>query len=1033
MFKTRLLLSKIGLMIGLVSVLVILVAPMASVHAESSQPVVGEPPPIFVTGAETCWAIQAAYLTASPYDKDMVLAEFNKCLQDELTRAQIWEGQVGDYWYRRSSQISQSFEFKIKIALLGGVLNAMGYAAQRIAYETAQLILTGGQGDQPMFWNQPIGEWIQNVGEQSSSMFISQLDEAIGTYTEDKLGTKISFCTKPNPLALSMSLSGVQPIEMMKPTCTLSAMASNFSAIADMVESGDALRIQKAQFDPSANDLAIGIEINNRKVQGELDAMKNQLAQRQESQGMKPIMDAISWKLKYPSVMANESLKSMDPVTVAYQNQKDQESYMMDAFWQTGLEGIAAITVATFANTMVVGILQRIFKQDSSPAGDSINATPSQMKIKFTALQNADASGDAVDLYERQSFAKALGDYIVPNFSSTEDKDILSELSTCVTPRGRWSCAMDQALTVAISAGTKDGALTVGRAAGIGQEGASYSPNGQGLHADWELIPESDIKNNTDPACAQRAYCAGNLKKMRLARILPIGWEMAANSIYNLKKNGKYILLGEVIRNFYNCNDKGEIDKDHPWCHLVDPNWILTSPKYQCRAKGYGDTIMPGTGTRFEDCGDVVSCLGTNQNNECTQGYGYCLAERPVYKFDSKTCEPQFASCRTYSGPLGMASYLRNSVDRGHCSEENMGCAWYATERYVTSTQTADGLWVGTVTSGPRVYYDGTVKPCTAEGCSKVYRFEPGQQALNLVQNGSFESVQKDDQGSIKSLDGWHTGSQCSLDKSVLSDNSYDKVSNLSMDGASCKGAEQDIQISQNRYYVLSFYLKTQAKSEKDASTVTFYKTVGGSQQPITSNIAAYEDCAASGNQLIFNKTASDSWVRTTCKFVSPKDATSLKLVLAGAPGVLRYDAIQLEEGQNPTLFGEGVAAQLAESYLKIAPDEYKCTGNDATDNTACKRFARVCTQTDVGCQGYKDTEDLTAPEIPATLSTKDLCPAICAGYGEYRKLASSFDLVKSADKQYDDPNDDTIAYFIPSLAAQCSLEEVGCEAFTSL
>lgn len=955
-----------------------------------------------------------------------------------------YKAELSSYAYQMRAYTMKTWEWRIKTALVGGLLDAMALVTQRLAYQTAQLILTGGNSKEPMFWNQPIGEWLENVANDASSVFLGRLDTQIYEWTKENTGLGFGLCRRPDPLTLKLALS-IGKQGMVPPgSCALSQMGDNFEAIADMVESGDAVDIQRPQFVAGPNnDLSATLSINYFKMSDEMRAERDKLYQRFEGQGMKQVTDVISGKIKYPSLAANNSLLEMDPVKMMNRKDEFQKQAMLDAYWETGLEGVAWITLSTFVNTMVVGILERIFKQDA-PGGDSINASELQVEWTFNAIKNQDASGDAQDLYERESFAKALGDYIVPNYSSREDRDLIGELMTCVTPRGRWSCSMDQAFAVAIMTGGADGALTVGRASGVGME-KSGGQAGQGLHPDWELVPESDIKNNSDPSCAQRAYCAGNLKKLRLARILPIGWEMAANSPYNIKKNGKYITLSEVIRGYFECNDQGQLDVDHPWCHLIDPNWILAAPKYQCRAKGYGDTLMPNVGTRLEECGDIVSCLSTNQKGECVGGYGYCMAERPVYRFDAQECQSQFASCRTWQSSKGATlSGLRYTVERGSCSEENIGCMWYATDRKVADAKSPDGLWVGTVTSGPRVYLDGTAEPCTSEGCTKMLRVDVGSTALNLVNNGSFE---QDVPGAttFQSFVGWNLESNmgCPDGGVPLATEAFEGsrawgVSGAQYDG--CYNTWQYVQVVPNRNYTISFYYKIPVGGtlQNNPIGLSFAKFIPDEEPKLTdpASVATYGDCAWSGTtkQIIStpNLLADGNWQRWTCQFVSPKGADMLHLNL-NMNSALSLDDVQLEEGEFSTSFVDGVA-DLDEAYLKIAPDEYACTGNDAQDNPACKRFARVCRQPDVGCQGYKDIEDPTAPEIPASLSVIDQCPAVCAGYGEYRKLPSSFDLVKDeVNTQFSDPEDDGVAYFVPSLADKCTLSDVGCEAFTSM
>jgi len=993
---------------------------------------------------------------ANPYGgSGPMYAGYIQCIQAYNGQIQAWREATIAHWNRRSLQIMQTWQWRIKVALLNGVLDAMGLVAQRIAYQTAQLVLTGGHSQEAMFWNQTPGEFLTQVGDDASSVFLTKMDTVMKQWTQENLGTSFGLCAAPGlPLTMKFALSIGRQGMIQPGSCTVGHMKDNFEAIGDMVNSGDAIKIQQPQFTPGPNnDLSAMLSINNIYIQNAINKQRDMGLSREEAKGMKQVTDIISGKIRYPSFMANEELAKLDPITMDLTVKNKQEGAMLQAYWETGLEGVGWITLSTFTNTLVVGILERIFKHD--PEGASVNATQQQYEITFSALQNADAAGDSQDLYERQSFAKALGDYVTPNYRSTEDRDMVSALMVCTEPRTRWNCAMDQAMAVAITAGTKDGGITVGRAAGVGSEKAAYSPGGQGLHADWELVPENDIRTNSDPACSQRAYCAGNLKKLRLARIVTIGWEMAANSPYNLKREGKYITLGQVIRGFYDCNDKGELDKDHPWCHLVDPNWILIAPKYQCRAKGYGDALIPGIGTRLEECGDMVTCLSSDSTGQCTGGYGYCLAERSVYRFDAKECESQFASCRTWQSSKGETlSGLRYSIERGHCSTENIGCMWYATQRYATSTKSPDNLWAGTVTSGPRVYFDGSVKTCTGEGCTKMLRVNIGETALNLLQNGSFEDRQEATVSGVTTLTGL-TGwvfavppTSCSngytaLD-SVLSDDGYDQAGSLALKNSGCSvpvNVMQAVPVATNRNYTLSMAVKAVTVASANKAIVKLYTKLKADGTPdpasqIVDKVAAYQDCTwdVADHQLIFNvNQASTTWQSQACQFVTPKGTVAASVSLIAGGNDILYDAVQLEEGEYSTAFVDGVA-DLEATYLKIAPEEYKCTGNDSEDNPACKRFARMCRQTEVGCQGYKDMEDPTAPEVPAMLSVKDLCPAICAGYGDYRKLPSSFDLVRDeVHHDYNDPNDDTVAYFVPGLAEKCSLADVGCEAFTSM
>ncbi|MDF1496721.1 MAG: hypothetical protein P1P90_01535 [Patescibacteria group bacterium] len=1035
----------ISLGFAFVAMLVLSVLSVHSVSAETSVPYDASPPPMTPELA-SCMTILSATPVGTATNGEARMALFYNCIAEHYQEIAAWQERTGDWWYRRQESIAQGTEFKIKLAAMGALLDSMAYFTTNFAYDTANMILGVDRPDgKPSFYEADFGDYLEYHADQASGVFFERFD-AIGQFSADfGSGDQTSFgfttlCKKPSPLDIRLGLGMSDMGPLNGATCTLSAMVDNFDAIADMINSGDALNIHRASFEPYGNDLHVGLEIQSNYVDAILSEDRRAKLSRQESEGMVPVIDKITQRIQWPSLMANEGMRNIEPTAMAQVQNDKQEAYMVQAFWETGLEGLGFLTLSTFLNRLAFGFLQKLLTPSDNIEGTFYGDTQ-KYNVIFNSLVNEDASGDTQNYYERQAFAKSLGDFIIPSFYSQEDKDLVTELSTCSAMRTKWNCAMDQALAIAINLGSRDGALTVGKATGIGNENSSSNPRTNGLNPNWELIPESDIANNTDPSCYQRAYCAGNLKKLRLARILPIGFEMAANSPYNIKHNGSYVTLGEVVRGFYNCNDEGKLDKDHPWCHLIDPNWILAAPNYQCRSVGYGDTLMPELGIRQEECGDMVSCLGTDQKGECVDGYGYCLAERPIYKFDSPECSEQYASCRTYQSSKGEPlSALRYTVERGACSAENIGCMWFATNRYVTSSASPDGLWEGTLTEGSRVYLDGGAEPCSSEGCTKVYNFKPGESAFNLINNSSFEKVTEVEQNgalSLQGIDSWSSANAVYQNINTTEE-AYDGTRSLTLDSAAGYMLYQVVPLTPNRNYTLSFYFKSKINYGDTFGRVNmdfFNDTAITSQNRITTEPANFEDCYwdDGGNRLTFKEIPGDQeWHRLICQFVSPADVVVTRVYINLAD-FLYIDAIELEEGEYVTDYVEELA-ELDESHIKIAPDEYECTGNDDEDHPSCKNFARVCRQTEVGCQGYTDVNDPTAPEIPATLTAKDYCPSVCSSYGEYRKLASSFDLVYNpVYPEYSDPADDGKAYLIPSASQSCTLQNVGCEPFTSL
>ncbi len=913
-------------------------------------------------------------------------------------------------------EVAKKFKGFFNTLTVGGItalMNTLQVFHQRIAYDMAQRILTGDSGQYPLFWEDNYDEYFKKVAEDAGNEFISTINSDV----LQQYG--IDLCAPTNPFKTQVSLSMQQftPPAMLKATCTAAQIGAAHEEAFGVVNDEDVLnKYVSAQFDTRANQMSVGIETHNKYIDIKQEALKAAELDRQETQGLKQVQDAISGKIRTPSQAVKDTFAEANLLKQANKGMELNYLTLAGNAFEIGFTQLAIITVATFVNTLAAGAMQKLF---NGLAGSSLDVRELDL-----------ASPEAVANRNVANAQILFADLLTPNLITNDQRDFVTELSTCPEPRGLFSCAMDDAFVAALRTVGETGAYTVGRASHVVLNGDPPS-NPAFLHKDWELIPESDVKENGDSTCYQRAYCATNLAKLRYARIIPAGWEMAANSPFNKKKNGRYVTLEEVIRGFSVCNEEGKGDSTHPWCKLIDPNWVLSAPPFQCRVKGGGDTVVPGTTVRLEECADAVSCLGRNDQGKCTQGYGYCLAEKPVWRFPADACLERFASCRTYTDRSGQqVSYLRNTIDYGSCSADNVGCLWYATERAISS----DGkeTWTGDAASGTRIYMDANVKPCSgsADGCTKMYEVRLGSPALNLVENSSFEQTRSDD---ATKPTGWDiTGADVSLSDEAAINGGR----SLLVNGASSNATLSEvIRMEPVRNFTLTMYARAAVgNAPADVSLELALRTQNATPVTATNAFRSSGCTVNTGSSVGFTQTltANDpvTWVRYACSFVSNQDVHNAVLTIHGSN--MLVDAVQLEEGEKSTSFVEGIASGLTEAYLKVPPEEFACTG-EKTDAPSCAKYARVCRASDTGCQGYRDISTPNAPEIPASLSANDVCPSTCVGYAEYRKQPSAFDLGRNADARLDDPQDDTSATFIPALAQQCSLADVGCEEFTNV
>ena len=643
------------------------------------------------------------------------------------------------HFYEKLQEINDATLDSFQFAVVTGLLNGMQFITQKFATDAAQWMLNGFNGKGTAFYNTTFGDYLGNLALGAANQVLSD----IGTWTSAEWG--FNLC-QPITLDLKLGLalqSGLPPLP--EANCTFSQIAENYEQAYRGLAPDQIGNTLRKTVGPGGNDMSIGLKANEKFLGRIIATEQAGILNRQEGGGFKLLTDALSGRVQTPVQVAQDTVRVTNAVDLAYKRQEQNATVMaLGAFW-AGFQTLPAMFASTFLNTLAVGLLQKFF--------ESLNST--DMAVSTADVTNPDSQASANPTIVPVSVT----DILAPNLVSADVQNFVFELSTCPNPRGLWGCSMDNGFVSALQDQTETGGYTVLRAAGL-QPGVSGGT--VFLHPDWELIPESEAKDSQDSGCYQRAYCATNLAKMRFARIIPVGWELAANSPFNKKINGRYVSLGTVVRNFNVCNSEGKLDVDHPWCHLIDPTWVLAAPEFQCRIKGFGETVTPGgTPVRVQECSDVVSCLSHDDKGNCTGGYGYCLAEKTVWRFGADSCNEKYVSCRTYqardkaivlngtnlestaTGPF--VSYIRNTIDYGSCSADNVGCMYYAARRDVSTTTT--GRWIGSIgtnqaISGQRSYFDATVQKCDAanDGGTKVLSFQPGQPALNLDPHCGFLS-----------------------------------------------------------------------------------------------------------------------------------------------------------------------------------------------------------------------------------------------------------------------------------------------------
>ncbi len=881
------------------------------------------------------------------------------------------------------------------VALFNAVQSFLG----QMAYDAANYIASGGKGQDAQFFKKGFAGYLGDVASDAMGEFIGSLS------TDDffkKLGYNLCQPTDPRALLkIQLSLSDFFPglqskFSRPKPKCDFQQVVKNYDKLYQTMSNSEVF--DNVGFSLNTNSSEVGTSVGimnliNVKVATKIDTAT---LMRNEGKGFKPAENLISGAVKTPATVIESETKGA--VAEGRESNRLMVGTIMSNAFKSGPIQIVKYTASIFLNTLASKLLKRVFEKGLGA-------------FDFSDLEKTKAiSGpDSVVTAGKNDARNANIDLRTPNLQKTGEYDVLPELAACPgASRGTWNCTLDLPLVTAIQTRGDQGGITVAEAL-----------KGDLLHGKWQLIPSDTLhaKENQDPDCYNKNYCASNLQKLRIQRILPVGFEFAANSEENKRRCTSQegcVTLDEVVKGFSNSTS--------PWYHLIDGNWVITIPPQQCVLQGFGDSLLSDRlDQRREECRDIQTCLSRNNKGECEGGYGYCVAERTAYRFSADECPAEQASCRSYTGrDDASASYLRNTIDYGICGTDNVGCLWYATERSTT------GTWLGDVAKGARMYFDKTLESCAAgnDGCTKLLQMEVGKSSLNLIANSSFEKP-----GTVQPpvLDAWL--GNMAITAQAVDMPAYDGIAYASLDGK--KTYAQKLPVYGGRSYTVSFYARTSSAGAGNATAqVVQYNDANFSVKSTLGSEFSGAGCVKDATGI---KASTSSllkeWTRFECTFVSVLTAKAAEVMITGTGSLV--DAVQLEEGEYATDFVKGVNTALTAAYIKIPPEEIGCTGSDQ-DPTLCKSFAPICRQSESGCQGYKDING-KGNEIPAIVSANDLCPAECVGYAEYRKSPTSFDLVKDTDPRFSDDADTGVNYFIPSTAASCKSTDVGCEEFTSV
>lgn len=580
-----------------------------------------------------------------------------------------------------------------------------------------------------------------------------------------------------------------------------------------------------------------------------------------------------------------------------------------------------------------------------------------------------------------------------------------------------------------------------------------------------DLIFIDDTVTSDQVDCLNGAYCYSNLVKLRKARIIPIGWELAAKQVGSAQN----VKLSTLLSCFVNPYEAGSADyqmfqnqcvvDDKKYEGLVDPDWVLKQPRATCEAVAFGPTLMANGGTeRYEYCADVKTCVNEKEDGSCGH-YAYCAAESSTWRLGGTACIGNYDSCRSLTRIDGKKfNYVMNTVDYGACNSENAGCLPYSL--WKTDPTKPESAWSQEYPANyykngnSLVYLNRKIEdsPCSPGdvGCTRLINTF-NQYGANLVPNSDFSYEAQ----------GWQAQNG---EVSVGTDGTNGQVAQINQ-AHGFVVMEKDIAIVPKkfeRYYMFRAKVNVPAGATLDMIPLVRQMTDTGVEIIVEEVVKMSED------QEILNNPLSRSSLILTANYVAGEWSEVMKIVKL-EPSAAYLNVKFTVTGSNQAMFDEVLItemetpdrgfyysdyAQKAYEYQKLAPDYLQCYDAENVigesmvdavvdsdrkwytpvttdsiydsnldpayaDSGECSKFAQMCSAEEVGCDRFTPVD--RGMSISGVASTADVCPAQCAGYETFSQGKTRF-----ADAKFP-------LYFIPSTAQKCSATQVGCEEFTNL
>lgn len=476
-------------------------------------------------------------------------------------------------------------------------LNSLRSLVNKFAYDTATYLGSGGQGQKPVYFTQEFGPWLRDQAFNVGGQFIEEFAQT----EEGDFIDEYNICSPDLAVNIKIALGltdfASQSRGLDSTRCDLKKIYQSGVNQIELYSDPSYLKnLAITAFDPTTTDVGAAFTLFDQIGYRMVEEKEGLKLQRLEDEGWIPATDSISQARRSPPAQQQRLVEQA------------QDLQTQNFFTQTGDIFVDAANI--FLNQLALSAFNKLV--------DGLSGRRSSLNSGATA--NYYGQGGTTGITEIQRRSSSI---LQARFNERVDYDVLSELSSCPNENtaGPTNCVITDQFAQAVSE-----RLTVSEA------------------INRNIIDPSKRLGFTSQG-GTLSYIDGypyrSLIILRKYRILPVGWELAAQYIKDNASATKDITLGDLI-NCFDVNDSYQ-GLDAEWCRgLVDPNWVLKIPKQYCGMEGYGPEII--------------------QDQVVASGVGYCIKGDPDPMIDVN-CDPR---SKDYNGTNCSSNYVTCFSDT-HC------------------------------------------------------------------------------------------------------------------------------------------------------------------------------------------------------------------------------------------------------------------------------------------------------------------------------------------------------------------------------